>query len=229
MFTNPDRQYQNINSMNKEPLRYSYICVEGNIGAGKTTLATKLAGDFNGKLILEQFEDNPFLPKFYKDPAKYAFPLELSFLASRFQQVKDQLATMDLFRSFVVSDYFINKSLIFAHKTLQQDEFNLFNRLFNIIISTVPKPELLIYLYVDVKRLQQNIRSRGRTYEQAIEDSYLERIQSGYLDYLRQLPDTRILLLDTNKLDFVGNESDYLKLLEVINTKYGYGIHRFSF
>lgn len=208
---------------------YNYICVEGNIGAGKTSLATKLAGDFNGKLILEQFEDNPFLPKFYKEPSKYAFPLELSFLASRYQQVKDQLANMDLFKSFIVSDYFINKSLIFARKTLQQDELALFNRLFHIIISTVPKPELLIYLYVDIKRLQENIRHRGRTYEQEIEDSYLEKIQVGYLEYLRQLPDTRILLLDTNKLDFVGNQSHYESLLDVINTRYEPGIHRFAF
>ena len=215
--------------MTNGSLRYKYICVEGNIGAGKTTLASKLADDFNGKLILEQFEDNPFLPKFYKEPSKYAFQLELSFLASRYQQVKDQLATMDLLKSFIVSDYFINKSLIFARKTLQDDEFSLFNRLFHIIISTVPKPELLIYLYVDVKRLQQNIRHRGRSYEQAIEDSYLENIQAGYLDYLRQLPDTRILLLDTNTLDFVGNESDYSRLLEVINARYEPGMHRFAF
>jgi deoxyguanosine kinase len=215
--------------MTNGSLRYKYICVEGNIGAGKTTLASKLADDFNGKLILEQFEDNPFLPKFYKEPSKYAFQLELSFLASRYQQVKDQLATMDLFKSFIVSDYFINKSLIFARKTLQDDEFSLFNRLFHIIISTVPKPELLIYLYVDVKRLQQNIRHRGRSYEQAIEDSYLENIQAGYLDYLRQLPDTRILLLDTNSLDFVGNEADYNRLLEVINTSYEPGMHRLAF
>lgn len=215
--------------MKHEKMIYNYICVEGNIGAGKTSLATKLAGDFNGKLILEQFEDNPFLPKFYKEPSKYAFPLELSFLASRYQQVKDQLANMDLFKSFIVSDYFINKSLIFARKTLQHDELALFNRLFHIIISTVPKPELLIYLYVDIKRLQENIRHRGRTYEQEIEDSYLEKIQVGYLEYLRQLPDTRILLLDTNKLDFVGNQSHYESLLDVINTRYEPGIHRFAF
>jgi deoxyguanosine kinase len=215
--------------MTNKFLRYKYICVEGNIGAGKTSLASKLAGDYNGKLILEQFEDNPFLPKFYDDPAKYAFPLELSFLASRFQQVKDQLARPDLFRQFVVSDYFINKSLIFARKTLQDDEFALFNRLFHIIISTVPKPELLIYLYVDVKRLQQNIRNRGRAYEQSIEDTYLENIQSGYLEYLRHLPDTRILLLDTNNLDFVANSDDYQHLIEVINASYEPGLHRIVF
>jgi len=208
---------------------YNYICVEGNIGAGKTSLATKLAGDFNGKLILEAFEDNPFLPKFYKEPSKYAFPLELSFLASRYQQVKDHLAILDLFKSFIISDYFINKSLIFARKTLQNDELALFNKLFNIIISTVPKPELLIYLHVDIKRLQQNIRYRGRSYEQEIEDSYLEKIQLGYLEYIKQLPDIRILMLDTNELDFVGNQTHYECLLDVINTRYEPGIHRFTF
>lgn len=215
--------------MKPTTLPYRYICIEGNIGAGKTSLAAKLAEDYNGKLILEQFEDNPFLPKFYEDQAKYAFPLELSFLASRFQQVKDQLANLDLFRSFVVSDYFINKSLIFARKTLPDDEFKLFNRLFNIIISTVPKPDLLIYLYVDIQRLQQNIRHRGRSYEQSIEDSYLEKIQTGYLEYLRQLPDTRILLLDTNDIDFVGNDDDYHKVLSIIDSRYDAGIHRIVF
>jgi deoxyguanosine kinase len=213
----------------KKMLPYNYICIEGNIGAGKTSLASRLAGDYNGKLILEQFEDNPFLPKFYKDQEKYAFPLELSFLASRYQQVKDQLAVLDLFHSFIVSDYFINKSLIFARKTLQDDEFKLFNRLFNIIISTVPRPDLLVFLYVDVRRLQQNIRYRGRDYEQSIEDSYLEKIQSGYLEYLRQLPETRVLLLDTNTLDFVGNESDYRKIIEVVSQDYAPGLHRIVF
>jgi deoxyguanosine kinase len=210
-------------------LPYNYICIEGNIGAGKTSLATRLAEDYNGKLILEQFEDNPFLPKFYKDQEKYAFPLELSFLASRYQQVKDQLAVLDLFHSFIVSDYFINKSLIFARKTLQDDEFKLFNRLFNIIISTVPRPDLLVFLYVDVSRLQQNIRYRGRDYEQSIEDSYLEKIQSGYMEYLRQLPDTRVLLLDTNTLDFVGNEGDYGKITEILGQDYAPGLHRIVF
>ena len=215
--------------MRSENIPYNYICVEGNIGAGKTSLASRLAEDFNGKLILEQFEDNPFLPKFYQDQSKYAFPLELSFLASRYQQVKDQLSTMDLFKSFIVSDYFIDKSLIFAHKTLLDDEFRLFKRLFNIIISTVPKPDLLIYLYVDIERLQHNIRYRGRTYEQSIEDSYLEKIQSGYLDYLRQLSETRILLLDTNNIDFVGNQKDYEKVLCHICKDYDPGIYRIVF
>ncbi|MGB4204114.1 MAG: deoxynucleoside kinase [Bacteroidales bacterium] len=215
--------------MRSENIPYNYICIEGNIGAGKTSLASRLAEDFNGKLILEQFEDNPFLPKFYQDQSKYAFPLELSFLASRYQQVKDQLTTMDLFKSFIVSDYFIDKSLIFAHKTLSDDEFRLFKRLFNIIISTVPKPDLLIYLYVDIKRLQHNIRYRGRTYEQSIEDSYLEKIQSGYLDYLRQLSETRILLLDTNNIDFVGNQKDYENVLYHICKNYDPGIYRIVF
>ncbi|MDZ4205096.1 MAG: deoxynucleoside kinase [Bacteroidales bacterium] len=209
-------------------IRYNYVVIEGNIGAGKTSLANMLSDLYNGKLILEQFEDNPFLPKFYQDQQKYAFQLELSFLASRYQQLKDQIATMDLFKSFVIADYFINKSLIFARKTLQDDEFALFSRLFQIIISTVPKPDLLVYLHVNVNRLQQNIRHRGRSYEQEIENSYLEKIQQGYLEYLKQLSDTRILLLDTNNLDFVGSTSDLERVLNLINADYPVGVHTFT-
>ena len=104
---------------------YNFISIEGNIGVGKTSLATRIADQYNAKLILEQFEDNPFLPKFYKDPDKYAFPLELSFLASRYQQLKDELPSQDLFRTFTISDYFINKSLIFASRTIKEDELIL--------------------------------------------------------------------------------------------------------
>ncbi len=214
--------------MKRDVIMYNYIVIEGNIGAGKTSLASILANMYNGKLILEQFEDNPFLPKFYEDQQKYAFPLELSFLASRYQQLKDQTATLDLFKSFVVADYFINKSLIFALQTLQNDEFALFNRLFQIIISSVPKPDLLVYLYMNVNRLQQNIRHRGRSYEQEIENEYLEKIQHGYLEYLKGLADTRILLIDTNNIDFVRNQYDLDRILRVINRDYETGIHRLT-
>ncbi len=211
--------------MTKCRMRYKYIVVEGNIGAGKTSLATILSERYNGKLILEQFEDNPFLPKFYDDQVKYAFPLELSFLASRYHQLKDQIASLDLFKSFVVADYFINKSLIFARKTLQDDEFALFNRLFQIIISTMPKPDLLVYLHVNIDRLQHNIRNRGRAYEQTIENSYLEKIQRGYLEYIKQIPDTRVLLLDTNSIDFVNHPHDLEALVQVINAEYSPAVH----
>ena len=207
-------------------MNYNYIAIEGNIGAGKTSLATKIAQQFEAKLILEQFEDNAFLPKFYQDPGKYAFPLELTFLAERYQQLKDQLNQMDLFSSFIISDYFIFKSLIFAKKTLAEDELRLYTRLFHIIHDTLTKPDLYVYLYVAVPRLKSNIIRRGRSYEQNIEPEYLEKIQAGYFDFIRQQKDLRILVLDVNNIDFVQNESDYNKILEFIFQEYPVGIHR---
>jgi deoxyguanosine kinase len=205
---------------------YDFIAIEGNIGAGKTSLSTKIAQQFNARLILEQFEDNAFLPKFYQDPQKFAFPLELSFLASRYHQLKEQLSNKDLFQNFTISDYYIYKSLIFAKKTLQEDELTLYTRLFNIINSTLPKPDLLVYLFVEVPRLKRNIISRGREYELDIEHDYLERIQSGYFDFLKQQNDQRILILDVNAVDFVHNEADYEKILEIIMQEYPVGVQR---
>ena len=203
---------------------YNYIAVEGNIGAGKTTLASMIAEQFNGKLILEQFDDNPFLAKFYENQERYAFPLELSFLAERFQQLKTELASQELFRDFTISDYFLNKSVIFARKTLNEDEYQLFFRLFNIMNANLPRPDLLVHLYVDVNRLQNNIKRRGRSYEQKIPDEYLKNIQSSYFDYLKQQKHIRILLLDVNALDFVENERDYNLIVDCINKDYPVGI-----
>jgi len=207
-------------------MNYNYIAIEGNIGAGKTSLATRISQQFNAQLILEQFDDNPFLPGFYKDPDKYSFPLELSFLAERYQQLKEQLAQSDLFKTFVISDYFINKSLIFAQKTLQTDEFNLYSKLFNIMNSSLPKPDLLVYLFLEIDRLRSNITKRGRDYEQQIEKSYLEKIQSGYFDFIRQQQNMRILIIDTNNIDFVNNPKDYKTIVDVISQKYDIGINR---
>ena len=207
---------------------YNYIAIEGNIGAGKTTLATRMSDQFNSRLILEQFEDNSFLPKFYEDPSRYAFPLELSFLADRFQQLKNQLAVQDMFHPVTIADYFILKSLIFAKKTLNSEEFTLYSRLFSIIENVLPKPDLLVYLYLDISRLQSNIRSRGRVYEQKIEDDYLKRIQEGYLDYIKQQQGLRVLLIDTNKLDFVAHQEDYNQLITIIMQDYPVGIHRIT-
>ncbi len=209
-------------------MRYNYIAIEGNIGAGKTSLASLLAEEFNGKLILEQFEDNSFLPKFYREPEKYAFPLEMSFLAERYQQLREQLTKQDLFRNFTISDYLFNKSLIFARNNLQADEFALFSRIFNIINEFLPKPELLVYLYLDIPKLQHNIRQRGRTYEQEIKDSYLTDIQSGYFDHIRKLQNLRILIIDTNHIDFVNKQDDYKAILELIDRDYPTGIHRIT-
>ena len=206
-------------------MHYNYISIEGTIGAGKTSLATRLSIENNTRLILEQFEDNDFLPKFYKDPAKYAFPLELSFLAARFQQLRDELSMTDLFRPNIISDYFINKSLIFSRKTLADDEYALYARLFSIINLSLPRPDLLVYLYVSVQRLKSNIIKRGRPYEQDIRHDYLEKIQSGYFDYLRQQSDMRILIIDTNEIDFVNIPGHYEMLRDLIDQQYPIGVH----
>jgi deoxyguanosine kinase len=210
-------------------MRNNFIAIEGTIGAGKTSLAQMIAEEYNAKLILEQFEDNAFLPKFYEDQEKYAFPLEMSFMASRFQQLKDQLGTQDLFSSFVISDYYIVKSLIFARNTLPRDELALFTRFFNFITASLPKPDLLVYLYMEVDKLQENIRRRGRTYEQKIKDEYLAGIQAGYFEFIKQQRDLRILILDTNKLDFVSSPEDYQRIKTILEDKYPVGIHRFTF
>ena len=210
-------------------MNYNYIAIEGTLGAGKTTLASRIAADFNGKLVLEEFEadKNPFLPKFYKEPDKYSFQVEMTFLALRYQQLKDKLGALDLFHDFIISDYYVAKSLIFSRNNLQADEYQLFSRFFNIIFSDMPKPELLVYLYSDVDRLQRNIRKRGRSYEQEISDEYLDNIQQGYLDFLRQQQDSmRILILDTNRLDFVASYSDYRTIIEAIDQPYEVGLHR---
>ena len=205
---------------------YDFIAIEGCIGAGKTSLATMISQQFNARLILEGFEDNPFLPKFYKEPQKYAFPLELSFLADRFSQLKGQLLMKDMFASFTVSDYYIIKSLIFAQKTLETDELNLYTRLFSIINLSLPRPDLLVYLYVDIDRLQHNIRKRGRSYEQDIQDVYLQKIQQGYFDFIKQQSEMRILVIDNNNIDFVNNPKDYQRLLEVIMQEHEVGVTR---
>ena len=208
---------------------YNYIAIEGTLGAGKTTLASRIANDFNGKLVLEEFEGdkNPFLPKFYKEPDKYSFQVEMTFLALRYQQLKDKLGALDLFHDFIISDYYVAKSLIFSKNNLQDDEYQLFSRFFNIIFSDMPKPELLVYLYCDVDRLQANIHKRGRSYEQEISDEYLANIQEGYLNFLnQQQSNMRILLLDTTRMDFVANESDYRRIIEAIDQPYDIGLHR---
>ncbi|MGB5417939.1 2-amino-4-hydroxy-6-hydroxymethyldihydropteridine diphosphokinase [Algibacter sp.] len=196
--------------------RYNYIAIEGNIGAGKTSLATKISHDFNAKLILERFADNPFLPKFYEDANRYAFTLEMSFLADRYQQISDDLAQLDLFKDFIVSDYDVFKSLIFSKITLQEDEFKLYRKLFDLMYKDLKKPELYVYLYQNTERLQQNIKKRGRDYEQNIADDYLEKINSGYLDFLKTQKDFNVKIIDVSDRDFVENRKDYLWILSEI-------------
>ncbi len=198
---------------------FNYIAIEGNIGAGKTTLANKLAEDFNAKTVLERFADNPFLPKFYEDQSRYAFPLEMSFLADRYQQITDDLAQFDLFKDFIVADYHIFKSLIFAKVTLAEDEFRLYKTMFDIIYKEMPKPDLYIYLYQSTERLLENIKVRGRSYEQEIPAAYLEKINNGYLDYIKSQHDLNILIIDVTNRDFVNRQEDYVFVLSEIQKK----------
>ncbi|MDR2084055.1 MAG: 2-amino-4-hydroxy-6-hydroxymethyldihydropteridine diphosphokinase [Bacteroidales bacterium] len=226
-------QPSNINFHDNEKfseiqLNYNYIAIEGCIGAGKTSLATKIANDFNAKLILEQFEDNPFLPKFYEDMEKYAFPLELSFLATRYRQLNDQLMGIDLFHSHVIADYFLSKSFIFAGQNLPDDLFKLYSTMFKIMKTKTPEPDLIVYLYLDIDNLLSNIKKRGRGYEQTIDSNYLSTIQKGYFDFFKQEEDRRILIIDTNNIDFINNESDYLKILSEINKERCVGIYELS-
>lgn len=201
--------------------RFNYIAFEGNIGAGKTTLVHKIADDFNAKTVLERFADNPFLPKFYKDQNRYAFPLEMSFLADRYQQLSDDLAQFDLFKDFIVADYHIFKSLIFAKITLAEDEYRLYRNLFDIIYKEMPKPDLYVYLYQNTERLLQNIKKRGRSYEQNIEAEYLDKINNGYLEYIKSQSDLNVLIIDVSDRDFVKKHEDYLFVLEEIQKKIG--------
>ena len=210
--------------LTKEPLKLfknrsalyaqvQFLAIEGNIGAGKTTLAKMIAEDFNGKLVLERFADNPFLPKFYNDQQRYAFPLEMSFLADRYQQFVDDTTQFNLFKNFMVSDYDIFKSLIFAQVTLAKEEFNLYRKLFNIMYKEVKKPDLYIYLNQPTDRLLTNIKRRGRAYEQNISASYLNAIHNGYRSFITSHPEQETLIINLESLDFVTNRDDYLQVL----------------
>jgi 2-amino-4-hydroxy-6-hydroxymethyldihydropteridine diphosphokinase len=194
--------------------KLNYIAIEGNIGAGKTSLATKIATDFNAKLILERFKDNPFLPKFYKDQARYAFPLEMSFLADRYQQLLEDIAQFDLFKECVVADYDIYKSLIFAKVTLVEEEFNLYKKLFNLMHKELPKPDVYVYLYQNTERLIENIQKRGRKFEKNIAPAYLDKINEGYFQFIKTQPPEKVKIIDVSEIDFVKNRADYLSVLQ---------------
>ncbi|MRG43698.1 deoxynucleoside kinase [Chitinophaga sp. SYP-B3965] len=204
-------------------MQYRFITIEGNIGAGKTTLATKLAEHLQAKLILEGFADNPFLPKFYKEPDQYAFPLELFFMAERYKQLKELLSGQDLFSRHTVSDYLFVKSLLFAKMNLKEDEFSLYQKLFDIINPQLAQPDLLIYLHAPVSQLQQNIKKRNRAYEQQIPDTYLANVQDMYTQFIRQHP-VRTLLVDTTKMDFLRSAEDFQTLLTALEVDYPIGI-----
>ncbi|MDB2354906.1 2-amino-4-hydroxy-6-hydroxymethyldihydropteridine diphosphokinase [Flavobacteriaceae bacterium] len=208
ILTNPKDQF--------DISKFKYIAIEGNIGAGKTSLAKKISIDFNSKLILERFADNPFLPKFYEDPDRYAFTLEMSFLAERYQQITDDLSQLNIFNDSIVSDYDIFKSLIFSKITLSEDEFALYRKLFFSMYKDILKPDLYIYLNQNIDRLKENIKKRGRDYEQNIDSKYLKSINSGYLDFHKTQTDLNIKIIDINNMDFVNNRIDYLSILKSI-------------
>jgi deoxyguanosine kinase len=194
----------------------NFIAVEGNIGSGKTSLTHKLSEDFNAKQVLERFADNPFLPLFYEDKERYSFPLEMSFLADRYQQLSDEVAQLDLFKEFTIADYYVIKSLIFSKITLEKEEYSLYKRLFNMMYKELVKPDLYVYLYQTEERLLENIKKRGRDYEKNIEASYLSKIQQGYADYIRSQQELKVKVIDVTDLDFVNNQKDYLVVLEKI-------------
>jgi len=203
-------------------MKSKFIAIEGNIGVGKTSLAKKIAKDYNSELILESFSNNPFLPKFYKDPEKYAFSLELFFMSERYHQLK-KIWSGDLFFSNKISDYFFMKSKIFAKTTLKEDELFLFEKLFEIMLSSLPHPDLLVYIHSDIKRLQENIHLRGRKFELNINDSYLEALQNNYFDYLKKQKKSSVLILDVTRVDFVNDNKVYEKIKNLISEKHQLG------
>ena len=205
-------------------MKYNYITIEGCIGAGKTTLAEKLTQDLNAQIVLERFVDNPFLAKFYSDPAHYAFPLEMTFLTDRYQQLKTLLSQRDLFTDLVISDYFIDKCFIFAKNNLQGDEYNLYIKVYEIISQHLPKPDIIFYLHNSVEQLLQNIAHRGREYEQNIASDYLQDIQGSYMNYLSHITNIPVVIVDTHQLDFVKNEKDYEYLKSLLDRDFQPGM-----
>jgi deoxyguanosine kinase len=208
-------------------MNYHFITIEGNIGAGKTTLAHLLAKHFNARLIVEQFADNPFLPKFYENPQQYAFPLELFFMAERYKQMKELVHTNDLFQHITLSDYLFTKCLLFAKVNLPEQEFRLYQKLFDIIDKQLVQPDILIYLHAPVSKLQQNIKKRNRPYEQGIADEYLFNIQETYTHYIRQ-HNIKTIFIDVTGADFLGNEKHLQVILDALEKDLDEGQHYFT-
>lgn len=205
-------------------MKYSFVTIEGNIGAGKTTLANLLSKHYNARLILEEFADNPFLPKFYENQQQYAFPLELFFMAERYKQLKDLLQTKDMFQQITISDYLFTKCLLFAKVNLPNEEFRLYQKLFDIINPQIVQPEILIYLHSPVNKLQENIKSRSRTYEQSIANDYLFSLQETYTNYIKQ-HNIKTLFVDSSNADFVGNETHLKIIIDALDKEYEDGQH----
>lgn len=207
------------------PLQHQYLVIEGNIGAGKTTLSKMLAEEFGTRLILEEFSDNPFLPLFYDNPERYAFSVELFFMMERHKQLQQHLTQTSLFEPGTIADYFFLKTLLFAQINLKDDEWRLFQRLFHSLNAGIPKPDLLVYLHRSPDDLRRNIVHRGRAYEQSISVDYLETIQRGYLDYFKTVTDFPILIIDVEGVHFWKKPEEYRQLRELIDREYETGIH----
>jgi deoxyguanosine kinase len=205
--------------------KHSYVAIEGNIGAGKTTLCKKLSSDFNTRLILESFDENPFLSKFYENPERHAFSVELFFMTERYKQLQKNLSPADLFQQFTISDYFFIKTLLFAKQNLKEDEYDLFNNIFNILTTNFPKPDLIVYLHRPIEKLLKNIRTRNRSYEQQISAEYLQTIQTAYFDYFKTEQNIPILIIDVNNMDFLDNTCNYEKLIGLMIEDYKIGMN----
>lgn len=208
-------------------MNYHFITIEGNIGAGKTTLAHLLSKHYNARLILEGFADNPFLTKFYENPAQFAFPVELFFMAERYKQLKDLLQQKDLFNDLTISDYLFTKCLLFAKVTLPDDEFRLYQRLFDIIHQQLIQPDIVVYLHAPVSKLQQNIKRRNRSYEQSIPDEYLFNLQETYTQYIKQ-HNIKTLFVDVTDADFLHNEKHLQAIIDALDKEYEQGQHYIS-
>jgi deoxyadenosine/deoxycytidine kinase len=205
-------------------MQYHFITIEGNIGAGKTTLSHLLARHYNARLVLEEFADNPFLPRFYENPAQYAFPLELFFMAERYKQLKELMSSRDLFSNLTISDYLFTKCLLFAKVTLPDEEFRLYQKLFDIIQHQLIVPDLLVYLHAPVSRLQENIRRRNRPYEQRIPNEYLYKLQETYIQYIKQ-HNLKSLIVDVGNADFLNNEKQLKAIIDALEKDYEPGQH----
>jgi deoxyguanosine kinase len=205
-------------------MQYNFITIEGNIGAGKTTLSHLLARHYKARLVLEEFADNPFLPRFYENPAQYAFPLELFFMAERYKQLKELMSSRDLFSNLTISDYLFTKCLLFAKVTLPAEEFRLYQKLFDIIQHQLIIPDLLVYLHAPVSRLQENIRRRNRPYEQQIPNEYLYNLQETYIQYIKQ-HNLKALIVDVSNADFLNNEKQFKAIIDALEKDYEPGQH----
>lgn len=211
--------------MQENQIPHSFIVIEGNIGAGKSTLSSMLSNDTDRRLILEEFSDNPFLPYFYENRDRYAFPVELFFMTERHKQLEEELKQIQLFEQGIVADYFFLKTLLFARHTLSAEEFRLFQRLFNILSVNFPKPDIILYLHKSVDGLLRNIKKRGRDYEQQMDPNYLLKIQHAYFDYFKTVTDVPILILDVEEVDFVDHPEQYKEIVRLLSKEYGPGIH----